>query len=84
LIMRGGKDLANKEIRFQSLCQSVQQGPALHCRARWRCRPAAVRAGLRSAVMGRLVRLRIGPFMDGRRSRACRSAGQAHHPLEVR
>jgi hypothetical protein len=26
LVMRGGKDLANKEIRFQSLCQTVQQG----------------------------------------------------------
>ena len=26
LIMRSGKDIANKEIRFQPLCQSVQQG----------------------------------------------------------
>jgi hypothetical protein len=59
-------------------------GPALHGRACWRCRPAAVCAGLRSAVTGRLVRLRIGQLMDGRRSRACRSAGQAHHPFGVR
>jgi hypothetical protein len=29
-------------------------------------------------------RLRTGQLMDGRRSRACRSAGQARHPFGVR
>ena len=56
-------------------------GPALHVRACWRCRPAAVCAGMRSAVTGRLVRLRIGQFMAGRGSPGLPERGSGPSPV---
>ena len=44
----------------------------------------AALTGVDAVITGRLVRLRIGQLMGGGRSRACRSAGQARHPLGVR